>query len=74
MSLDVPAWITQEEGHTGFLIHLPSAVNQRVSVVGLAQSTNVTFPLRVLHTIGHADTRKVIKSTKHKTEHKGLNK
>ena len=25
-SLDVPAWVTQEEGHTGFLIHLPSAV------------------------------------------------
>ena len=23
---DVPAWVTQEEGHTGFLIHLPSAV------------------------------------------------
>ena len=25
-SLDVPAEVTQEEGHTGFLIHLPSAV------------------------------------------------
>ena len=25
-SLDVPARVTQEEGHTGFLIHLPSAV------------------------------------------------
>ena len=25
-SLDVPAGITQEEGHTGFLTHLPSAV------------------------------------------------
>ena len=24
--LDVPAGVTQEEGHTGFLIHLPSAV------------------------------------------------
>ena len=24
-SLDVPAGVTQEEGHTGFLIHLPSA-------------------------------------------------
>ena len=23
---DVPAGVTQEEGHTGFLIHLPSAV------------------------------------------------
>ena len=25
-SLDVPAGVTQEEGHTGFLMHLPSAV------------------------------------------------
>ena len=25
-SLDVPAGVTQEEGHTGFLIRLPSAV------------------------------------------------
>ena len=25
-SLDVPAGVTQEEGHTEFLIHLPSAV------------------------------------------------
>ena len=24
--LDVPAGVAQEEGHTGFLIHLPSAV------------------------------------------------
>ena len=24
--MDVPAGVTQEEGHTGFLIHLPSAV------------------------------------------------
>ena len=26
-SLDVPAGVTQDEGHTGFLIHLPSAVH-----------------------------------------------
>ena len=26
-SLDVPAGVTQEEGHTGFLIHLLSAVD-----------------------------------------------
>ena len=26
-SLDVPAGVTQEEGHTGFLIHLPPAVH-----------------------------------------------
>ena len=25
-SLDVPAGVTQEDGHTGFLIHLPSVV------------------------------------------------
>ena len=25
--VDVPARVTQEEGHTGFLIHLPSAVH-----------------------------------------------
>ena len=25
--LDVPAGVTQEEGHTGILIHLPSAVH-----------------------------------------------
>ena len=24
--VDVPVGVTQEEGHTGFLIHLPSAV------------------------------------------------
>ena len=24
--MDVPAGVTQEEGHTGFLTHLPSAV------------------------------------------------
>ena len=24
--MDVPAGVTQEEGHTGFIIHLPSAV------------------------------------------------
>ena len=24
--VDVPAGVTQEEGHTGFLIHLPSSV------------------------------------------------
>ena len=29
-SLDVPAGVTQEEGHTGFFIHLPSAVRALV--------------------------------------------
>ena len=32
-SLDVPARVTQEEGHTVFLIHLPSAVHAFISLV-----------------------------------------
>ena len=32
ISLDVPAGVTQEEGHTGFLIHLPSAVRALIFV------------------------------------------
>ena len=31
-SLDVPAGVTQEEGHTGFLTHLPSAVRALIFV------------------------------------------
>ena len=31
-SLDVPAGVTQEEGHTGVLIHLPSAVRALIFV------------------------------------------
>ena len=31
-SLDVPAGVTQEEGYTGFLIHLPSAVRALIFV------------------------------------------
>ena len=31
-SLDVPAGVTQEEGHTGFLIHVPSAVRALIFV------------------------------------------
>ena len=31
-SLDVPAGVTHEEGHTGFLIHLPSAVRALIFV------------------------------------------
>ena len=34
-SLDVPAGVTQEEGHTGFFIHLPSAVR---ALIFLARS------------------------------------
>ena len=29
-SLDVPAGVTQEEGHTGFLIHLPLCTNELI--------------------------------------------
>ena len=36
-SLDVPAGVTQEEGHTGFLIHLPSAVRALFFVAGKIQ-------------------------------------
>ena len=31
-SLDVPAGVTQQEGHTGFLIHLPSAVRALIFI------------------------------------------
>ena len=31
-SMDVPAGVPQEEGHTGFLIHLPSAVRALIFV------------------------------------------
>ena len=36
-SLDVPAGVTQEEGHTGFLIHLPSAVRALIFVARMIQ-------------------------------------
>ena len=36
-SLDVPAGVTQEEGHTGFLIHLPSAVRALIFVARRVQ-------------------------------------
>ena len=36
-SLDVPAWVTQEEGHTGFLIHLLSAVRALIFLAGRIQ-------------------------------------
>ena len=37
-SLDVPAGVTQEEGHTGFLIHLPSAVHAFIFLARKIQS------------------------------------
>ena len=41
-SLDVPAGVTQEEGHTEFLIHLPSAVR---ALVFLARRTQLFLSL-----------------------------
>ena len=37
-SLDVPAGVTQEEGHTGFFIHLPSAVRALIFLARRIQS------------------------------------
>ena len=37
-SLDVPAGVTQEEGHTGFLIHIPSAVRALIFLARMIQS------------------------------------
>ena len=39
-SLDVPAGVTQEEGHTGFLIHLLSAVR---ALIFLARRIQPSF-------------------------------
>ena len=36
--VNVPAGVTQEEGHTGFLIHLPSAVLALILIVKRIQS------------------------------------
>ena len=36
-SLDVPAGVTQEEGHTGFLIHLLSVVSALIFLAGRIQ-------------------------------------
>ena len=40
--LDVPAGVTQEEGHTGFFIHLPFAVH---AFIFLARSIQPLFSL-----------------------------
>ena len=37
-SLDVPTGVTQEEGHTGFFIHLPSAVHSFIFLARRIQS------------------------------------
>ena len=41
-SLDVPAGVTQEEGHTGFLIHLPSAVRALIATEETAVTQQVS--------------------------------
>ena len=61
-SLDVPAEVTQEEGHTRFLIHLPSAVRALIFLARRTQSflsfgdREVEFlcanDLIVLHSLG----------------------
>ena len=61
-SLDVPAEVTQGEGHTGFLIHLPSAVRALIflarriqlflSLVDREVEFCVQMTLVVLHPLG----------------------
>ena len=61
--MDAPAGITQEEGHTGFLIHLPSAVLALIliarriqpffSLVDRESRILCTHELIVLHFVGH---------------------
>ena len=36
-ALDVPAGVPQEEGHTGFLIHLPTAVRALIFLARMIQ-------------------------------------
>ena len=61
-SLDVPAGVTQEEGHTGFLIHLLSAVRALIflarriqpflSLVDREVEFGILNGLIVLHPLG----------------------
>ena len=46
--VDAPAGVTQEEGHTGFLIHLPSAV---LALIFIARRIQPSLSL-VDHEIG----------------------
>ena len=60
--MDVPAGVTQEEGHTGFLIHLPSAalafiflarrIRPFLSLVDREVAFLCTNELIVLHLLG----------------------
>ena len=45
-SLDVPAGVTQEEGHTGFLIHLLSAVRALIFLAIRQKDSGFPFPRR----------------------------
>ena len=61
-SLDIPAGVTQEEGYTGFFIHLPSAVRALIflarriqpflSLVDRDDQILCTNDLIVLHLLG----------------------
>ena len=51
-SLDVPAGATQEEGYTGFFIHLPSAVRALDFLARRIQPFLSLFDLIVLHSMG----------------------
>ena len=62
-SLDVPTRVTQEEGHTGFFIHLPSSavraliflarkIQPFLSLVDREVEFLCTYDLTVLHTSG----------------------
>ena len=44
-SLDVPAGVTQEEGHTGFLIHLLSAVRALTFLERRIQAGSALFAM-----------------------------
>ena len=54
-SLDGPAGVTQEEGHMGFLIHLPSAVHSFIFLARRIQpflslvDRNVEFRVLTIH-------------------------
>ena len=50
-SLDVPAGVTQEEGHTGFFIHLLSAVR---ALIFLARRTQPLFLSLVDREVEHS--------------------
>ena len=62
-SLDVPAGVTQEEGHTGFLIHLLSAVRWSSHIIAEYGSTvwasNSLYTLLHTHPCGSVRNREI---------------